>query len=87
MVGSVNKAFYQEPAYGKQYKYRCIERAVFHFKQKEPQFMDWLLAHSCYMDFSETLPEYLNDLEEQNLYHSMLEKLAEEVWNRLLIQA
>ena len=40
MIGSVGKAFYQETACGKHYKYLSIECAILYFENREFRFMD-----------------------------------------------
>ena len=83
IIGSVSKAFYQETALGKHYKYLNIECAILYFENREFRFMDWLLERQRYMNFTEMLPEYLAGLRTKNLYHPIITKITEEVWKRL----
>lgn len=83
IIGSVGKAFYEDTANGRQYRYLYLERAILHFEGKTLRFMDWLLEHQCYMNFSEMLPEYLEYLHTQNLYHLIITKITKEVERKL----
>lgn len=62
-IGSVHKAFFEETAHGKKYKYLHIEQMLLAFHYSPMRFMDWLLEKYCYMQFSKVIPDYIEYLQ------------------------
>ena len=85
LVGSVSKAFYTQTDSQKQYQYLGVEQMILTFTGKDYRFMDWLLSHRQYMDFSESLPDYWKELKADRSYAQALEQLAEIVHEKISI--
>lgn len=85
LAGSVSKAFYTQADNQKQYLYLSVEQMILTFTGKDRRFMDWLLSHRQYMDFSESLPYYWKELMADNSYAQALEQLAEIVYEKISI--
>ena len=83
VVGSVHKAFLEDGLNGKQYKYLCVEQAILQFEHKQFRFMDWLLEHYIYMNFSEQVSEYWNFLNIDGVLERCLNAITNEVFRRL----
>ncbi|MBE6832438.1 hypothetical protein [Faecalispora sporosphaeroides] len=83
VVGSVHKAFLEDGLNGKQYKYLCVEQAILQFEHRQFRFMDWLLEHYIYMNFSEQVSEYWNFLNIDGVLERCLNAITNEVFRRL----
>lgn len=65
LVGSVEIAFYEKTDNGKEYRYLTVEAVIPFFTGETFRFLDWLLAHHCYMGLSKEFPEYWHELEQK----------------------
>ena len=83
LVGFVSKAFYTKADNQKQYQYFSAEQMILNFAGKDYRFMDWLLSHRQYMDFSESLPDYWKELKADNSYTQALEQLIEAICEKI----
>ena len=83
LVGSVSKAFYVQTDSREEYQYLSAEQMILSFTGKDCRFMDWLLSHRQYMDFSESLPDYWKELKTNNFYTQALEQLVETICEKM----
>ena len=83
LVGSISKAFYMQTDSQKQYQYLRAEQMVLSFTGNDRRFMDWLLSHRQYMDFSESLTDYWNELKADKSYVQALEQLVETAYEKI----